>query len=82
MKIFIVVALALFIGCSGRIDHAQIVDQGKVQIGPNLYLKKLIVIGGAASDKVYVLVNDQDELVAGTSATYQVGKFPQSTSVR
>ena len=71
----IAIFICIFIfGCDERIDKATSIDCGKIQIGENLYLKKILIRSNSGCDNVYLLVNGKDEIVSGTSNTYQVGK--------
>jgi hypothetical protein len=81
MKYFLLLALT-FCFCSGRIDNTKIEDFGKVQIGTNLYLKKIKLGGGFSTDRVYILVNGNDEVIAGTTTVYRVGKYEYESTVR
>lgn len=80
MKLFLICLFILGCYCSERIENASITDCGKIQIGVNLYLKKIEVEYPANIDKVYFLVNDRDEIISGASTIYSVGKTTETTS--
>lgn len=65
MKSFLLILSLLFISCSTNIEKQTISDCGKKEIGKGLYLKKIMV----GSDHVYILVNEQDRLINGNTAT-------------
>ena len=67
MKYLLILACIL-ISCQTKIQNDTINDAGKRQIGENLYLKKIYV----GSDRVYILVNEKDEVVGNTSTSYTV----------
>jgi hypothetical protein len=68
VKKVIIVFVLMFVCCSNRIDNAKATDCGAVKIGPNLYLKKVMI----GDDKIYLMVNEQSQVVAGTSTNYTV----------
>jgi hypothetical protein len=47
-------------------------DCGKIQIGDNVYLKKIIIDSDQSEEKVYIVVNEKDEIVSGCSTTYTI----------
>lgn len=65
LKIILVSVALLFVFCSDRIEDQNIKFQGKAQIGDNLYIKKIMI----GSDRVYFLVDQNDNLVTGTVNT-------------
>jgi hypothetical protein len=65
MKI-ILCCLMLFLCCTSHIENQSIHDMGKKQIGEHLYLKKLFI---GHEDRVYILVNENDEIVSGNVST-------------
>ena len=66
MKLTLLVLSLLFISCSEDVEKATISDCGKKEIGKGLYLKKIKING----DRIYMLVNDKNELINGNTSTH------------
>jgi hypothetical protein len=81
MKFLIVlVMLFVMIGCETRrmdVGDTTIEDCGKLKVGINLYLKKVVI---NEYDKVYFFVDEKDNLISGASASYMQGKVQKSVS--
>lgn len=69
-----IVFMGLLFSCVSRIENQEVEDYGQKQIGPNLYLKKVLV----GSDRVYFLVNEKGEVVSGASTSYTVSNGESS----
>jgi hypothetical protein len=65
MRILMIAVALLFVSCYTRIDNANIHDCGKKEIGPGVYLKKIVVSG----DRIYMLVDAEGKLISGNTAT-------------
>jgi hypothetical protein len=75
----ILVLSCLIFGCVSRLNEStEIQDLGKTKIGENLYIKKMSFAG--SNDRIYILVDEQDRVVAGTSMNYTIstGKTTQT----
>ena len=66
MKLTLLVLSFLFISCSSSIEKANVYNYGKKEIGKGLYLKKIKING----DRIYMLVNDKNELINGNTSTH------------
>ena len=65
-RISIAIIILLIINCISY-ENATVYDEGKKEIGDNLYLKKLII----KSDYIYLLVDSTDNLVSTSVNTVQ-----------
>lgn len=67
--IFVSIIMLACISCRTDITEDNLKDAGKKQVGPNIYLKKLYV----GTDRIYILVNEKDELISGSiNSSYTV----------
>lgn len=58
--------LVFLLGCSGRMEQLDVIDQGNKEIGDGIYLKKLDVGNG---DRVYLLVDQENNLLSSNTST-------------
>jgi hypothetical protein len=73
----LIIILACFItSCKTNITDNKITDAGKKQVGPNMYLKKIYV----GVDRIYILVNEKDEIIAGSIGTAYTEKHGKTSS--
>lgn len=83
MKYFVLAALLFTVSVSGiiiagcsepSIRNQPITDLGTASVGDGIYLKKLSVGRGsmAHEDRVYLLVDENGRVVAGTTTSYTV----------
>jgi hypothetical protein len=63
----IIAMIGIVISCIGPMSEETIEDNGKKQIGDNLYLKRLIISG--EQDRVYLLVDKDDKLLSTNTNT-------------
>ena len=82
MKTIIIILSILFVSCISRIENQNIEEYGKKQIGDNIYIKKIII----GSDRIYMLVDENDKLIInGLSTSYTIktdkSKIVKSNSI-
>jgi hypothetical protein len=78
-KIIIILILINFYSCDNvPVEKANVNISEKFPIGNELYLKQISVEygyeGGSICDKIYIIVNENDKIVSGTTVNYKVGK--------
>lgn len=86
VKIATLVSIVVMLSCTieKKMEDCTIQDLGKIQIGDDVYLKKL-QIGrgwGDTPDRVYILVDSNDKLVSSnTTVNSQDGKVKISKTI-
>jgi hypothetical protein len=83
IKCLSVVVFCFLISCdlSEKVTQTTVAEEmGRIKIGENVWLVKMLVHGDSYTDKVYFLVNDSGTVISGVGADYSSGKAHSTVS--